>query len=205
MLDKRWNVVRIGLLLYGGAMVANMAMAAALAGFGLADARAVAALVLPATCVSLLLAVVSTFGVLMFATVPSESAAKVSAILAAVFALGQLAFSALPLVDLGELGALLTLLGTVCSLATLFAMLRALKSVGLYLREDDIYDRAASLSMGLGLLLLLGLTAPCVGRLAGILALVIALVVAVGALIIALGYAYLVLKTASAIKGMTAG
>lgn len=203
MLDKRWKIVRIGLLLYGGSLLVSMLVTLALLVLSALDMRGAVALVMPAMCLSLLLSLLGTVGVGMFATVPSESRAKVAAVIAAIMSVGQLGLTALQLAPLGELTALLSPLSTLAGLITFFAMLRALRAIGLYVREDKIYDRAASLSMGLAVLMVLAVGMVLFGIVSPLVATVGLLFVAFGALLIAIGYVFLVLKTASAIKAMT--
>ncbi len=209
MLDKRWKLVRAGLLLYGFSLILALLYFALVSALAYLDVVALPPLLV--TCGSLLLSVVGAAGVVLFATVPSESKARVPAIIAAVFAVGRSFVDAtllLPLdavsVDL-QVGVTMMagLAAQVAGLVVFLAMLRAVRAVGLYIRDDAIYDRASSLSMALAIFLVLSIVNACFTVAAPAIGTLIMLFIIGGVVVIGFLYVLLVLKTAGAIQEMT--
>jgi hypothetical protein len=211
MLDKRWKLVRGGLLLYGFSLILGLlylALVTAIAYLGVVELPP-----LLVTCGSVILSLFGAVGVVLFATVPSESQARVPAIIAAICAVGRIFADAailLPLdaISIGLQVGFATMVGLVAQLASLIAflaMLRAVRAIGLYIRDDAIYDRASSLSMALAIFLVLSLVNACFTVAAPAIGTLIMLFIIGGVVLIGFLYVLLVLKTASAIKAMMPG
>ena len=79
-------------------------------------------------------------------------------------------------------------------LVALFATLRALKAIGLFVREDSVYALASSLSMGTGLLLFVGFASVAGAFVLGPFSVSGVLFVLVGALQVGLGCGVLMLE-----------
>lgn len=216
MLDARYKKVARALKLYGACLTVGVVGAGGTLSLQLARpllGEAVTVLlglaVLALDAVGVFGFGVGTLAILVYATVPSESGARTSAVVAAVSSFLQLGIAMASLVALlgfDELGLYAAMLEVPLALITLMAMARSLRQLGLYVRADEIWDRANRLFVGLVLLVLLWIGAIGMAmvfqsggtvemeQLAMVVVVVALLFTWVGSLMIALAYTVLVVK-----------
>ena len=219
MLDGRWKRIAQALKVYALALLVGLVaalsnlllvMLPALGVESVALIGVAAVGVLALDAFALVGFVVGTGALLVYASVPAESGARLTAVVAAASAVLQLFVAAssllFALLDADALLALVNALEPLLALVTLTAMSRSLMKVGAFIRADEVYGRANMLFVGL--LLLLGGGACLVGSSyalasAGVavplVAMVVALAGAVFALMIAIAYLILVWRAGAAI------
>ncbi|MGF1468166.1 MAG: hypothetical protein ACFCGT_18760 [Sandaracinaceae bacterium] len=201
MLDDRWIRVRLGLQVYGAAVLFQLVLVVTLG--------VVVALLGPDHAHDLLLvvthvlrplaAIAGLVGLMMFARVPEEAAARRSS--AAAVRWSGVALLLVPVVLLlpRPLFAVAEGLRTGLNVLAAVALLAALREVGRFLRADDLYFRAEELRIGV--YFLAGLAVLTAGLMAavGLVGTLLVLAYPLALSVVSVFYVLIVLRGAQAI------